>query len=46
MEPRVSLITLGVPDLATARRFYVGGLGWTPTFPSWSVAPDGAVTIG
>lgn len=31
MEPRVSLITLGVPDLAAARRFYVDGLGWTPT---------------
>lgn len=28
MEPRVSLITLGVRDLARARRFYVEGLGW------------------
>jgi len=32
MEPRVSIITLGVPDVAAARRFYVDGLGWTPTF--------------
>lgn len=31
MEPRVSVITLGVRDLATARRFYVEGLGWKPT---------------
>ena len=30
MEPRVSLITLGVVDLDAARRFYVGGLGWRP----------------
>jgi len=26
----VSLITLGVPDLDEARRFYLDGLGWTP----------------
>ena len=31
MEPRVTVITLGVHDLATARRFYVEGLGWEPT---------------
>ncbi len=30
MEQRLSLITLGVPDLAEARRFYLDGLGWTP----------------
>lgn len=29
MEQRVSLITLGVADLAAARRFYEDGLGWT-----------------
>ena len=28
MRPYVSIITLGVPDLAAARRFYVDGLGW------------------
>ncbi len=28
MEQRVSLITLGVRDLARARRFYEQGLGW------------------
>lgn len=30
MEPRVSLITLGVRDVARARAFYVDGLGWEP----------------
>jgi catechol 2,3-dioxygenase-like lactoylglutathione lyase family enzyme len=29
MEQRLSLITLGVTDLARARRFYEDGLGWT-----------------
>lgn len=28
MQPRVSLITLGVQDLERARRFYEQGLGW------------------
>lgn len=30
MEQRLSLITLGVPDLDEARHFYLDGLGWTP----------------
>lgn len=30
MDQRVSLLTLGVADLARARRFYEEGLGWTP----------------
>ncbi len=30
MEPRLSLVTLGVTDLDAARRFYVDGLGWRP----------------
>lgn len=29
MEQRLSLVTLGVRDLARARRFYEEGLGWT-----------------
>ena len=41
MEPRVNFITLGVDDLAAARRFYVDGLGWTPT---WEV-PDEVVFL-
>lgn len=31
LEPRISLVTLGVSDLAAATRFYEG-LGWTPGF--------------
>ncbi|MGB8995075.1 MAG: VOC family protein [Pseudonocardiaceae bacterium] len=30
MEPRLDLLTLAVPDLAEARRFYCDGLGWAP----------------
>jgi len=30
MDQRVSMITLGVADLAAARRFYENGLGWHP----------------
>ena len=32
MHPQVHFITLGVPDLDAARRFYVDGLGWPPSF--------------
>ncbi|MDQ1394089.1 MAG: uncharacterized protein QOF30_3066 [Acidimicrobiaceae bacterium] len=32
MQPRVDIITLGVPDLDAARRFYLEGLGWTAVF--------------
>ncbi len=28
MDPRISFVTLAVPDLAAERRFYVDGLGW------------------
>ncbi|HSF25929.1 MAG TPA: VOC family protein [Actinomycetes bacterium] len=31
MDQSMSLLTLGVRDLAVARRFYVEGLGWRPT---------------
>lgn len=30
MEQRLTLITIGAPDLDAARRFYLEGLGWTP----------------
>ncbi len=30
MEQRLSIITLGVADLARAKGFYLDGLGWTP----------------
>jgi catechol 2,3-dioxygenase-like lactoylglutathione lyase family enzyme len=32
MEQRISLVTLGVKDLMTSKRFYVDGLGWKPAF--------------
>lgn len=30
MDPRVNFITLAAADVASARRFYVDGLGWPP----------------
>jgi len=33
MEQRISIITLGVNDLATSRRFYLDGLGWKESVP-------------
>ena len=38
MEQRISLITLGVSDLARARRFYEDGLGWPKGNPEDEVA--------
>ena len=32
MDQRISLVTLGVKDLATSKKFYVDGLGWKPAF--------------
>jgi uncharacterized protein len=32
MELRVDVITLAVPDLDEANRYYVDALGWTPAF--------------
>ncbi len=32
MQQQISVITLGIADLARARRFYVEGFGWTPVF--------------
>jgi hypothetical protein len=45
MEQRVSLITLGVRDLARARAFYEG-VGWEVAHnPSWTLAEDGSVSL-
>jgi catechol 2,3-dioxygenase-like lactoylglutathione lyase family enzyme len=41
MDPRVSLITLAVPDLEAVRAFYVDGLGWEPAL--W--VPDDVLMI-
>ncbi|MFP4537727.1 MAG: VOC family protein [Dichotomicrobium sp.] len=32
MQQQISVITLGIADLARSRRFYVDGFGWTPVF--------------
>ena len=32
MEQRLSVVTVGVADLARTKAFYVDGLGWTPAF--------------
>jgi catechol 2,3-dioxygenase-like lactoylglutathione lyase family enzyme len=32
MEQRISVLTLGVQDLARSRRFYTNGLGWKPVY--------------
>jgi uncharacterized protein len=32
MEQRISIVTLGVKDLAISKKFYVEGLGWKPAF--------------
>lgn len=32
MQQQMSVITLGVADLARSRRFYVEGFGWQPVF--------------
>ena len=32
MKQSLSVITLGIADLASSRRFYVDGFGWTPVF--------------
>ena len=55
MEQRISLITLGVDDLARARRFYEEGLGWVAHAapegvvfyeqPEWTINADGTLTL-
>ncbi len=32
MQQQMSVITLGIADLARSRRFYCDGFGWTPVF--------------
>jgi uncharacterized protein len=32
MQQQLSVITLGIADLARSRRFYCDGFGWTPVF--------------
>jgi uncharacterized protein len=32
MQQQISVVTLGIADLARSRRFYVEGFGWRPVF--------------
>jgi len=32
MQQQISVLTLGIADLARSKRFYVEGFGWTPVF--------------
>jgi len=32
MQQQISVVTLGITDLARSRRFYAEGFGWTPIF--------------
>jgi catechol 2,3-dioxygenase-like lactoylglutathione lyase family enzyme len=32
MQQQISVITLGIADIARSKRFYVDGFGWTPVF--------------
>ena len=43
MEPRLSLVTLGVRDLDRARRFDCDGLGWPATAGGDAAAGEGGV---
>jgi uncharacterized protein len=38
MQQQVSVITLGIADLARSRRFYVDGFGWQPVFQNEEIA--------
>lgn len=38
MQQQISVITLGVDDLARSRRFYGEGFGWTPVFENEEIA--------
>jgi catechol 2,3-dioxygenase-like lactoylglutathione lyase family enzyme len=38
MQQRLSLITLGITDLARSRAFYEQAMGWTPQFVSDDIA--------
>lgn len=37
MDQRISIVTLGVKDLGTSKRFYSDGLGWKPAFENTEI---------
>lgn len=38
MQQQISVITLGIADLARSKRFYAEGFGWEPVFENEEVA--------
>lgn len=38
MQQQVSVMTLGITDLARSRRFYGDGFGWSPVFENEDIA--------
>ncbi len=38
MQQQISIITLGIADLARSKRFYAGGFGWTSVFENEEIA--------
>jgi len=38
MQQQISVITLGIADLAPSKRFYVDGFGWRPVFENAEIA--------
>ncbi|MET0377334.1 MAG: VOC family protein [Rhizorhabdus sp.] len=38
MQQQLSVITLGISDLARSKRFYGEGFGWTPVFENEEIA--------
>ena len=38
MQQQISVITLGIADLARSKRFYVEGFGWKPVFENPEIA--------
>ena len=34
MQQQISVVTLGIKDMAASRRFYLEGFGWKPVFES------------
>lgn len=38
MQQQISVITLGIADLARSKRFYADGFGWTPVFENEEIA--------
>ena len=38
MQQQISVITLGISDLARSKRFYADGFGWAPVFENDEIA--------